>query len=106
MKNKDKFTLKEAFEVIAKHMQHLAKHNNLSKSLTENKTGPGQRLGKTKSGKDIFETPKDMAHDDFDQQDHKDAADAHWEAYVKNGDHSHMARHDEHMSQAKSKANK
>ena len=36
MKNKDKFTLKEAFEVIAKHMQSLVK-DELKKAETDKK---------------------------------------------------------------------
>lgn len=46
MKNKDKFTLKEAFEVIAKHMQSLVK-DELKKSEPTKESEPAFKVGQS-----------------------------------------------------------
>ncbi len=82
MENKDKYTLKEALEVIAKHMQELAKSDGSAPMGYKQSAG---EMGKTKSGKNIFHNPNDKAHDDFTAEEHKDAAEVHMTMHKEKG---------------------
>ncbi len=66
-----KFTIKEALEVIAKHMKDLTKGDVLPFKPRE--------MGKTSSGKTVYH--KDHpSHKDFTSADHKEAAKMHQDA--------------------------
>jgi hypothetical protein len=60
---------------------HLMKANNIASlygdQIEKGGVGSGRKIGKTKSGKDIYDRVSHSAHKDFSAQDHLDAAKIH-----------------------------
>lgn len=93
MEIKDKYTLKEALAIIAKHMQGLVKADS-DKFYDSSESNV---VGKTRSGKSVYSEPHHVEHDSFSATDHFDAAQIHNKSKdrassTKSGKHMEMAR--------------
>lgn len=82
----------------------LARIEELEKRLAT-EIGPrgGKIIGKTKTGKPIYDTGEHPAHQTFNAQDHNDAADVHYSRSKGEGDSNHLMGQF-HESKAKGKA--
>ncbi len=106
----EKYNLKEALEIIAKHIKELAKTEKVKNDPLNHSEyalrmkSSGAVLGQTKSGKDIHSHPDHESHGKFSNKDHEDATKVHVDLGAKAKDDHARAYHNSAASKHRADA--